>query len=170
MKAVQFPNLRPKSPQESVTQMTQLVLSEHINSLNSLFGGVAMGWIDIAAAICAQRHSGRTCVTASIDELHFLRPIRLGYVVNILAQITAVHRTSCEVKVVVEGENGVTGERFKTATAYLTFVAIDQEGRPAPMPPLKLTKPEEKRAAKEADLRKAHRMKLKEALGKSRAD
>ncbi len=141
-----------------------MVLPQNTNSLGSVFGGVVMSWIDIAAAIVAQRHSGRTCVTASIDELHFLRPIRLGYVVNLTAHITAVHRTSCEVAVMVVGENPRTGEKFHTAKAYLTFVSLDEEGRPIPMPELLVKTAEEKRDSHEAGLRRSHRMKLKKAL------
>lgn len=158
------PKLSPKSPQDSVVIMTQLVLPEHTNSLGGLFGGQVMAWIDVAGAICAQRHSGRTCVTASLDELHFLRPIRLGYVVNLKAKIIAVHRTSCEVNVIVEGENPITGDRFKTANALLTFVALDPEGRTTPMPPLKLKSAEETKAAKAAELRRVHRINLKKVL------
>src|SRR5690242_16363769 len=104
--------LKAKSPKDSLTQMTELVLPEHTNALGGLFGGVVMSWIDIAAAICASRHAGKICVTASVDELHFLKPILLGYVVNLTAKITSVHRTSCEIEVLVEGENPITAERF----------------------------------------------------------
>jgi acyl-CoA hydrolase len=143
--------------------MTELVLPQHTNALGGVFGGVVMSWIDVAAAICASRHSGKVCVTASIDELHFLKPIRLGFVVNIEAQVTAVHRTSCEVQVKVAAE-GLDQERFHTATAYLTFVALDGSGQPTPMPELKLRTDEEKRLARAARLRKEARKRLKEQL------
>jgi len=122
--------------------------------------------MDIAAAIAAGRHSGRTCVTASVDELHFLRPIRKGFIVNIEAVITAVQNTSCEVRVTVGAENMITGERFHTARAFMTFVALDDTGRPVEMPPLGAETPEEKKHMKEAKVRAEHRRKLKNALGK----
>ena len=155
---------KAKSPSQSKVVMTEMVLPQHTNALAGIFGGIVMSWMDIAAAIAAGRHSGRTCVTASVDELHFLRPIRQGHVVNIEAILTSVHRTSCEIRVTVGAENLVTGDRFHTARAYMTFVAIDGDGRPVPMPPLKVTTAEEKRLEKEANLRREHRKKLKALL------
>jgi acyl-CoA hydrolase len=144
--------------------MTEMVLPQHTNALGGIFGGVVMSWIDIAAAIAAQRHSGKVCVTASIDELHFLRPIKKGYVVNISATVTAVHNTSCEVLVNVNAENPITQERFHTSRAFLTFVALDDSGRPTPMPPLRFESAAEEQAAQEAHLRREHRKKLKAML------
>lgn len=165
-----FATLKPmrekkRSVADSRVHMTEMVLPQHTNALGGVFGGVVMSWIDIAAAICASRHSGKVCVTASIDELHFLRPIRLGNVVNIEAQITSVHRTSCEIQVQVNAE-GLDQERFHTATAYLTFVAIDAAGKPTPMPGLITSSTEEKRLARAAVLRRDARRKLKEQLAK----
>src|SRR4051812_12330047 len=96
-----------KSSVESEVVMTEMVLPQHTNALGTIFGGVVMSWIDVAAAIAARRHSGKVCVTASIDELHFLRPIKQGDIVNIRARLTAVHHTSCEVQVTVCAENPV---------------------------------------------------------------
>jgi acyl-CoA hydrolase len=159
--------LPSKSPSESRVVMTEMVLPQHTNALGGIFGGVVMSWMDIAAAIAAGRHSGRVCVTASVDELHFLRPIRQGNVVNIEAVLTAVHRTSCEVKVEISAENPVSGDRFHTARAFLTFVAVDENGRPAVMPPLKTSAPSEKRLEKQAALRRDHRKRLKAALAEA---
>ena len=158
-----------RSPQDSVVNMTQLVMPEHNNPLGNIFGGVVMGWIDIACAIAAQRHSGRICVTASIDELHFLRPIKQGYVVNLRAVLTGVHRTSCEVMCHVSAENPRTGEKFQTATALLTFVALDDYGFPTPMPPLKVVTTLEKKMQAAAMVRREHRRKLKAKLEKETA-
>lgn len=155
-----------KTPAESEVVMTELVLPQHTNALGSIFGGVVMGWIDVAAAIAAKRHSGRTCVTASIDELHFLRPIKQGDIVNIRARLTAVHRTSCEVHVEVGVENPVLREKFKTTDATLSFVAVDSQGRPTEMPPLLTTTPEEKTEQEEAKKRKASRESLRKSLMK----
>lgn len=155
---------KPKAPGDSRVVMTEMVLPQHTNALGGIFGGVVMSWMDIAAAIAAGRHSGRTCVTASVDELHFLRPIRQGNIVNIEAMLTAVHNTSCEIKVEISAENPVSGDRFHTARAFLTFVAVDENGRPAPMPALRASTPDEKRLVKEAELRREHRKRLKHAL------
>lgn len=159
-----------RTPSYSEVHMTELVLPSHTNQLGGIFGGQLMSWIDVAAAIVAQRHAGRTCVTASIDELHFLRPIRLGHVVNIHAKITAVHRTSCEVMVTVDGENPFTGERFHTGQAYLTFVSLGDDGKPTPMPALNHLTPVEKRHAEDAELRREHRVRLKAALSAREPD
>ena len=89
-----------------------------------------MSWIDIAAAICAQRHSQRSVVTAHIDDLHFVAPVRKGWVVNLKASVNYTGRTSMEIGVRVDAENPQTGEQFHTATAYLTFVALGSDGKP----------------------------------------
>ncbi len=155
---------KPQSPSESKVIMTEIVLPGHTNALGGIFGGVVMSWIDIAAAIAASRHSGKICVTASVDELHFLKSIKKGYIVNIEAIVTYVHNTSCEVCVEVFAENPLKKEKFQTTRAFLTFVAIDENGQPTPMPPLDLKTPAEKKRAKAAELRREHRKSLKKQL------
>ncbi len=142
--------------------MTQLVLPTHTNSLDTVFGGTVMSWIDIAAAIAAQRHAQREVVTASIDELHFLAPIYKGWVVNLRASVNFVARTSMEVGVKVESENPTTGEKFHTASAYLTFVCIGSNGKPALVPPLELETNEQRRRNREAQVRREDRLKRRE--------
>lgn len=142
--------------------MTQLVLPSHTNALDTVFGGTVMSWIDIAAAICAQRHSQKEVVTASIDELHFLAPIYKGWVVNLKASLNYVSRSSMEVGVRVQSENPKTGESFHTASAYLTFVALGSDGKPTAVPPLLIETEEQKRRHHEAELRRADRLKRKE--------
>lgn len=144
--------------------MTQMVLPQHSNALGAVFGGTLVSWIDIAAAIAAQRHTGRPCVTASIDEMHFLRPIRVGHVVNICARLTSVNHSSCEVLVTVEGENNFQNEQFHIAQAFLTFVALDDLGRPMKMPQLLALTSEEKKLQSQAGLRREHRLRLKAML------
>jgi acyl-CoA hydrolase len=146
--------------------MTEIVLPQHTNNLGGIFGGVVMSWIDIAAAIASARHSGRTCVTASVDELHFLQPIKLGDVVNIQATVTCVHTTSCEVMVRVMSEHIESKDKRHTTTAYLTFVALDSAGRPTPMPKLKTKTQDEKRLEKRAKIRHQARRELKARLEK----
>jgi acyl-CoA hydrolase len=142
--------------------MTQLVLPSHTNALDTVFGGTVMSWIDIAAAICAQRHSRKEVVTASIDELHFLAPIYKGWVVNLKASINYVSISSMEVGVRVQSENPITGESFHTASAYLTFVALGSDGKPTQVPPLQVETADQKRRFQEAELRRADRLKRKE--------
>ena len=117
---------------------------QHTNAHGTVFGGEVVSWVDIAAAACAMRHSGRSVVTASIDAMAFLSPIHVGWVVCLDASINYASRTSCEVGVKVTAFNPVTQERYHTATAYLTFVALDSYGRPTPMPPVTPESDEEK--------------------------
>lgn len=142
--------------------MTQLVLPSHTNSLGSIFGGTVMSWIDIAAAIAAQRHSGKEVVTASMDQLSFIAPVYKGWVVNLVASVNFVSRTSMEVGVRVDAENPRTGELFHTATAYMTFVALGSDGKPSPVPPLELQSEEEKRRNREAKKRRELRIASKQ--------
>lgn len=153
--------LKPKKPSESVVEMTELVLPQHTNSLGTVFGGVVMSWIDIAAAICALRHARKQVVTASVDALDFVAPIRLGWVVTLRASINFVARSSCEVGVRVTAENPLTGETFHTASAYLTMVALDGNGRTTPIAPVTPTTQEEKHRFEAAQSRRAARLKLK---------
>src|SRR3989344_8471916 len=120
---------KSKSVRSSEVIMTQLVLPTHTNSLDTVFGGTVMSWIDISAAIAAQRHSNKSVVTASIDQLSFIAQIKKGWVVNLRASVNFASRTSMEVGVRVEAENPLTSELFHTASAYLTFVAVDADGR-----------------------------------------
>jgi acyl-CoA hydrolase len=150
-----------KNSEASQVVMTQLVLPEHTNSLDTIFGGVIMSWIDIAGAIAAQRHSNKDVVTASLDDLHFIAPVRKGWVVNLKASVNFVSRTSMEVGVRVDAENPKTGEVFHTASAYLTFVAIGGNGRPVVVPPLILTTEESLRRHEQAKLRREFRIKRK---------
>src|SRR6476620_4127385 len=121
-----------KSPQESSVIMTEIVLPSDTNALGTIFGGKVMSWIDIAGAIAAGRHARHVVVTASIDALHFLAPVKLGHVVHIKARVNFASRTSMEVGVRVDSENPISGETTHTSTAYATFVAIDDHGRPTP--------------------------------------
>src|SRR5215469_16944632 len=107
----------PKPSSASVTEMTEYVLPQHANALGGVFGGQIMGWVDLCAAICAQRHSGRMAVTAYVDDLKFEQPVRVGEVVRLEARITATFRTSMEIEVVVQGEQAMTGRRWPCVTA-----------------------------------------------------
>jgi acyl-CoA hydrolase len=135
--------LRVPSPQASVVEMTQLILPMHANNHGTLFGGQLVAWMDMAASIAAMRHAHQQVVTVAIDQITFQRPIRLGQAVLLRAKLTWAGRTSMEVKVEVEAENLLTGARELTNTAFLTFVAVDADGRPVPVPPIEPSTAEE---------------------------
>ena len=153
---------RIRTVKESQVQMVQMVLPTDTNRLGNLLGGQLMHWIDIAAAIAASRHTNRVCVTASVDELNFHHPILQGDVVTLEASVNRVFTTSLEIGVRVSKENLLTGERQYTNTAYLTFVAIDDTGKPVAAPPLQpVTKEEKRRFADAARRRKLRLMRRK---------
>jgi acyl-CoA hydrolase len=116
--------------------MTEIVLPGDTNHLGTAFGGKIMQWIDICAAIAAQRHAGGVVVTASIDSLEFRRPIKQGDIVTLRAMVNASWTTSMEVGVSVEAENPMTRERVQACKAYLTFVALDEKGKRRSVPSL----------------------------------
>jgi acyl-CoA hydrolase len=150
--------LPPKRPSESATEMVQIVLPSDANALGAAFGGSVMGWIDICAAVAAQRHCRQQVVTASMDDLHFHAPIKVGWTVTLRARVVAAFHSSMEVGVTVHAENLETGERTLTTSALLTFVALDKDGRKLPVPPLLLETPEEQQAAQEAHARRLERL------------
>jgi acyl-CoA hydrolase len=147
---------RPVS--HSAVTMTELVLPSHTNALQSAFGGVIMSWIDVAAAISAQRHCRRPVVTASIDALNFIAPVYSGWIVNIKANVNFVSKTSLEVGVRVDAENPIEGSTFHVASAYLTFVALDDYGKPMAVPPALAETEAEKRRQKAGAERRKRRL------------
>lgn len=157
-----------KAPSASEVIMTELVLPNDTNQLGNLLGGRLMHWIDIAAALASQRHSGKVCVTASVDEISFHEPIKLGHVVHIKAVITRAFRTSMEIAVEVEREDPLHGSRAHTSSAYLTFVAIDQYGKPLPAPPVMPETEDEKRRYAEAAIRRETRLRQRDAIKEHR--
>jgi acyl-CoA hydrolase len=138
--------------------MVQLVLPNDANTLGNVLGGMVLHWIDLAAAVVAHRHCRSEAVTASIDQVSFLGPIRVGQVAMIAARMTYAGRTSMEIRVDVHSEDLLSGERRQTSTAYVTFVAIDGKGRPRPVPPLILETEDERREARDAETRRAARL------------
>ena len=137
--------VRGRSAGESVTDMAQLVLPHEANVHGSVLGGTVMHWIDLAAAVTANRHCRRPVVTAAVDEMSFLAPIYIGQLALIRARITLVDRSSMEIRVDVGSEDLLTGERRHTSTAYVTFVALDAATRrPVAVPPLLLETDEER--------------------------
>jgi acyl-CoA hydrolase len=159
-----------KTPRASRVETAQIVLPGLANVHGSIFGGMMMQWIDLCAAIAAGRHAGGLVVTASIDRLHFLCPVRVGEVAILQAQVNFVSRTSMEVGVRVFSENPKTLERLQTTRAYLTFVAVDPEGHPRPVPPLVLETAEERRRFADARRRRAVRLRERGAMKKRHDD
>ena len=125
-----------KSPRESHTIMNELVLPNDTNTINNLMGGRLLHWMDIAAAISAQKHCNRIVVTASVDNVSFKHAIKLGDVVTIEAKVSRAFNTSVEVRLDVWAENIPSGKKLKSNEAYYTFVALNQDGNPAPVPAL----------------------------------
>lgn len=125
-----------KAPKESYTIMNELVLPNDTNTLNNLMGGRLLHWMDIAAAISAQKHCNRIVVTASVDNVSFQAPIKLGDVVSIEAKVTRAFTTSVEVRMEVWAENIPSGTKVKSNEAYYTFVALDKDGEKTQVPVL----------------------------------
>lgn len=134
-----------KKPADSTINMTELVLPNDTNLHGNLMGGRLMYWMDIAAALAASKHSGAPVVTASVDNLSFHNPIKLGNVVHIEAKITRAFQTSMEIRLDVWGEDTVQQYRYKSNEAYFTFVALDPNGRPRPVNGLVPESEEEKK-------------------------
>jgi acyl-CoA hydrolase len=126
--------METKAPQESYTVMNELVLPNDTNTMNNLMGGRLLHWMDIVAAIAAQKHSGKAAVTASVDSVSFGKCIKLGDVVTLEAKVSRAFNSSMEIHIVVHAESIPTGEKFKSNEAYYTFVALDRNGSPVKVP------------------------------------
>jgi acyl-CoA hydrolase len=138
--------MKSRSPKESYCETNHLVLPSHANALGTIFGGTLMAWIDIAAAISAQRYSQKISVTASVDALHFLAPVHIGDTVNIKARVVHTGRTSMIIFVEVTSESPLTRDRRQCVTAHLSMVALNDARKPTPVPPLKVVTAAEKQA------------------------
>lgn len=150
--------VRSNSVRHSQVEMTQMVLPNDTNQLGNLLGGQLMHWIDLVAAIAAARHSKRVCVTASVDELDFIHPIKQGEVVILRASVNRVFRTSMEVGVKVLSENLLTGIVQHANSAYLTFVSINDKGTPVQSPALRPESKDEERRFVDALRRREERL------------
>lgn len=158
MRAAKRNRAEAKSVSDSAVEMVEVVLPNDTNPLGNILGGRVMHLIDMAGAIAAHRHSRRLVVTASMDELHFLSPIKVGHLVLLKSSVNHVAHSSMEVGVKVFSENILTGEVRHTSTAYLTFVAIDENGKPTPVPRLALQTKDERRRWREAVARRRQRL------------
>lgn len=155
----------PKRPGDSVAVFTELMMPHQVNNLGHVFGGELLSMVDRAAAVAAMRHAGLPVVTVSIDRVDFREPIYTGELVTCTARVNFVGRTSMEVGVRVEAENLLSGTKRHTNTCFLTFVAIDDAHRPAPVPQLELTDPEDERREREGRRRREVREQLDHELG-----
>lgn len=137
--------LAPRHPTDSGTVATHIVMPEDSNMLGTAFGGQIMRWMDIVASVAATRHCGAPSVTASVDDLNFARPIRIGDIVILRACVNFTGRTSMEVGVRIEREDPLTHAREHALSGYLTFVAVDGQGNPTEVPSLVPLTDDEKR-------------------------
>ncbi|TGK11416.1 acyl-CoA thioesterase [Leptospira fletcheri] len=142
-----------KTPKDSAVETRHIVMPDHANHYGTLFGGILMSWIDLIAVMVAQRHCGREAVTASVDKLNFLEPISVGDHVILKASANYTGRSSMEIGVQVSKENPYTGKTVRATTAYLTFVALDENKKPCPIPKLQPETDMEKRRFQNAILR-----------------
>ena len=155
-------SLEPKPVSESMTETVELVLPNDTNPLGNILGGRVMHLIDITASIAANRHAREQVVTAHMDDLSFHHPIKLGHFIILKAAVNYVGNTSMEVGVKVLSEDPDTGSRKHTSSAYLTFVAVDSEGKPTQIPPLELETEEDRRRNRQAKERLEHRRNRRE--------
>jgi acyl-CoA hydrolase len=153
-----MPDLKPKAASESRVEMTELVMPTDANNLGSAFGGRIVQWMDLAGAVAARRHARMPVVTVAIDQLTFLSPVRVGHVALLRAQVNAAFGSSMEVEVEVLDEDPDTGQRRRCCDAFLTFVALGPDRKPAPIPPLVLGSEEEMARERDAHRRRARRL------------
>jgi acyl-CoA hydrolase len=153
-----------KTVRESLSEYSELALPTDANGLGNVLGGKVMHLVDLAAAMAAIRHARRPCVTASVDSMHFLHPVRIGQLIVLRSSVNRVFRSSMEVGVQVETETLMTGEKLHTCSAYLTFVALDENGKAMEVPPVIPETEEEKRRYEQAGERREYRLALRNRL------
>ncbi len=151
----------PKSMRASRVTLSQLMHPEHANLLGNVHGGWIMKLVDEAGALACMRHAQKKVVTVAIDSMTFRQPIKIGDLIILNAEVTYTGRTSLEAEVEVLAENPITGEQTHTNTAYLVYVALDDEGRPTSVPPLFAETEEEKQKMERAKHRQERRLKQK---------
>ncbi len=152
--------MEAKGVLDSRTTMTQMVLPNDANTYGNVLGGKVMHLMDLAGAMAAYRHCRKPVVTVSVDSVRFLHPVKVGALMLLEAVVTRAFTTSVEVQVQVYSEDPLTGERRKTCAAFLTFVAVDAEGRPTTVPALEPETEEERRRWEQAQARREHRLRF----------
>ncbi len=138
--------------------MSELMMPQHANTMGNVFGGVILSLVDRVGAVCAIRHARRQCVTVSVDKVDFREPIHVSELITAYARLNFAGRTSMEVGVKIVAENVLSGEKRHTNSCYVTFVALDENGQPVPVPPIVPQTPDEKRRYDRAAKRRANRM------------
>ena len=161
-------DLTPKPVASSQVVLSELMELTDANIMGIVHGGVIMKLVDTAAGLAAIKHIGGLAVTVAMDEMSFLAPVRIGDVVTASASVNDVGETSLEVGVRVESEKVVTGERAHTSSAYLVFVALDDDGKPRPVPPIVPETPDQQRRQREARIRRETRLAHKAAIREHR--
>jgi acyl-CoA hydrolase len=156
-----------KTAAESISEYSELALPNDANGLGNVLGGKVMHLVDLAGAMAAIRHARTPCVTAAVDSMHFIHPVRIGQLMVLRSSVNRVFRTSMEVGVQVETENLLTGEKLHTCSAYLTFVAVDAHGKAHPAPSVIPETDVQKRRYREAGERREHRLALRDRLKKA---
>ena len=151
--------MKAKRWQDSTAETVQVVLPNDSNPLGFILGGTVMHLIDITGAIACHRHTNTLALTASVDSLDFIHPIKVGDLIILKSRVTCVFKTSLEVEVEVFSEAIKTGERKLTSKAYLTFVSLDDNGKPAAVPPLLIETPEDEQRCRDAQARRTDRLK-----------
>ena len=154
----------PGTVDYTLVEMTQVVMPQSTNVLGTVFGGQVLSWIDICAAVSAQRHCRSNVVTACFDEVHFVTPIRHGYVVILESRVNAAFTSSMEIGCIVSAENPRTGERKVAVRAFCTFVSVDDFGNPKECPPLIVITEAEKDRERAAHKRREQRLKHRREL------
>jgi acyl-CoA hydrolase len=150
-----------RTPSESASEMTELILPNDTNTLGNLLGGRIMHFIDLVGAMAAYRHSRTHIVTASIDHIDFIAPVHVGDLLILQARLNRAFSSSMEAGVKVTVENTIAGTQRHVASAFLTFVAVDKQGRPVPVPGLRPESDEEKRNYEDAGRRREHRQQVR---------
>jgi acyl-CoA hydrolase len=153
------PTPQAKHWQDSASETVQVVLPNDSNPLGFILGGTVMHLIDITGAIACHRHTNMLALTAGVDSLDFIHPIKVGDLIILKSRVTCAFKTSLEVQVEVFSEAIQTGERKLTSKAFLTFVSLDAHGKPAAVPPLIIDTPEDEELARQAQVRRAERLK-----------
>jgi acyl-CoA hydrolase len=156
--------MQGKPVRESISEYSELALPNDANGLGNVLGGKVMHLVDLAAAMAAIRHARRPCVTASVDSLHFLHPVRIGQLIVLRSSVNRVFRTSLEVGVQVETETLLTGEKLHTCSAYLTFVALDENRKAVEIAPVIPETEEEQRRYRQAGERREYRLAMRDRL------
>jgi len=150
--------MKARHPRESETVMSELMMPNHANIMGNVFGGVILSMVDRIAAVCAIRHAKQQCVTVSVDKVDFKEPIHVGELITGFARVNYAGKTSMEVGVKIIAEHLITGEKRHTNSCYVTYVALDENGRPGAVPPIVPETPDEKRRYERAAKRRTSRV------------